>query len=717
LEYVGYQSCDELPAVDVPSQMLLSGLLMMADWIASNSYYAPLIPLEESFDNAIYPQRIDELWDKLALPDQWLPYNSFMDEEAFKERYGFLPNAMQRAMLQIAENADSSGIYIIEAQMGLGKTEAALSATEVLAAKWSLEGVFFGLPTQATANGIFPRMKAWVESMTDGNRFSIKLIHENAMLQKDYRELLLQGSATQNEDAEDGGLIVHNWFEGRKQALLTSFVIGTVDQMLMAALQQKHVMLRHLGLAGKVVIVDECHAYDAYMNCYLERALEWLGMYDIPVILLSATLPSQRRVKLMEAYHGGKFKTTSDKWKNNQAYPLITYTDGDEIKQCEVPVDTKSKRIVISKSSLNDVAPILKERLLHGGSAGVILNTVNQAQKTAELLQREFPDYEVVLLHARFTMADRQGLEEKVLQSLGKHSVPKERQLIVVGTQILEQSLDIDFDVMITQLAPMDLLLQRIGRLHRHEGRVRPKLLQAPICFVTDCGELDEGSKLIYGEWLLRRTNELLTDAIELPKDISPLVQETYRVLEEDSGLYECWQEQVNKQKIKEGKAKAHRILSKKELDETMHGLLNPHLGNREADALAQVRDGESAISVLLMVSKDEGYVEFLPWQSRGELLSMDHVPAAEECRKILLQKVQLPRLFSVYKYNACVSELEKLNIERLLEWQRSPWLKGELVLLLDENLSAELCGYRLQYSKQRGLVYEKEDQDGGERV
>ncbi len=130
---------------------------------------------------------------------------------------------------------------------------------------------------------------------------------------------------------------------GNKQALLANFVIGTVDQLLLAALAQKHVMLRHLGLAGKVVIIDECHAYDTYMNCYLDRALEWLGWYKVPVILLSATLPARRRAELVEAYQQKKAVPDAP-WKTSCGYPLLTWTDGAEVKQTAIPPDAPVKR-------------------------------------------------------------------------------------------------------------------------------------------------------------------------------------------------------------------------------------------------------------------------------------------------------------------------------------------------------------------------------------
>jgi CRISPR-associated endonuclease/helicase Cas3 len=552
-------------------------------------------------------------------------------------------------------------------------------------------------------------MKSWVEKQSDGNLLSIKLAHGTAMLQKDYSDLF-HGYARQNEDDDSRGLIVHSWFEGRKQALLSSFVIGTVDQMLMAALQKKHVMLRHLGLAGKIVVIDECHAYDAYMNCYLERALEWLGIYGVPVILLSATLPSKRRAKLIEAYHGKQFAAEPCGWRDNDAYPLLSYTDGNSVKQCVIPVDTPCKKIRIVRTEADEITKILKERLADGGCAGVIVNTVAQAQEMAGKLREQIPNYEILLIHARFTMADRQKIEEEILRRLGKSSVPEDRRLIVVGTQILEQSLDIDFDLLITQLAPMDLLLQRIGRLHRHGYRERPKLLSEPVCVVCGCRELDEASRKIYGDWLLRRTRELLPDALCLPNDISPLVQETYRDMKEDEELYPFWVEQMEKQAIKENKAKSHRILAVRDLEETMHGLLDQNVGDRESDALARVRDGEASISVLIMVRKEVGSVSFLPWQSQEERIPMDHVPSEDECRKILLQKVQLPRPLSVYRYDECVAQLEKQNREYLEEWQHSRWLHGELVLLLAEDLTAELCGYTLKYNNQYGLICEKEE-------
>ena len=162
--------------------------------------------------------------------------------------------------------------------MGAGKTEAALVCAEILAAKTKRTGVFFALPTQATSDGIFPRLLDWIKNLDTDSVHAIELAHGKAQFNEDYQALRLFGGDANVGEDEDDGVIVHQWFGGPKKTLLADFVAGTIDQLLLAALKQKHVMLRHLGLAGKVVVIDECHAYDAYMGQYLYRALNWLGV-------------------------------------------------------------------------------------------------------------------------------------------------------------------------------------------------------------------------------------------------------------------------------------------------------------------------------------------------------------------------------------------------------------------------------------------------------
>ena len=158
LQDCGFDDTTELYDLDPQEEVLLTGLLIMADWIASNTEYFPLIPVEELGSMQDYPARVDRAWEKLALPFPWEAQPGIADPQEFAVRFGFAPNAVQRAVLEAADTAAEPGILILEAQMGVGKTEAALAAAEIMASRFGLGGVFFGLPTQATANGIFPRL-------------------------------------------------------------------------------------------------------------------------------------------------------------------------------------------------------------------------------------------------------------------------------------------------------------------------------------------------------------------------------------------------------------------------------------------------------------------------------------------------------------------------------------------------------------------------------
>lgn len=543
LECAGFSELSDLPDMAVPAQVVISGMLVTADWIASNTTYFPLISADNKGEFGDYPKRIENAWTTIGFPNMWESKARFgLDDEAFKERFGFLPNPTQADIISTATDAESSGIYIIEAPMGLGKTEAALALSEILAARSGAGGMFFGMPTQATSNGIFPRLEKWAGGLAEDEQtlLAIKLAHGNAALNEDYRELFT-GHSNLNIES-DSGLIVHDWFSGRKQTLLSDFVIGTVDQLLMAALKQKHVMLKHFGLSGKVVVVDECHAYDAYMSQYLDMAIKWLGIYKVPVIILSATLPEKRRAELIEAYtdsekHRAKHteayvdkKIADEAWKHSLAYPLLTYTENNTVKQKALAFDGENKEVSVRRIIRDEVAATAGYAVERGGCVGVIVNTVRKAQEIAAELQSAFPKAEVIIMHAQFIMTDRAKREEQILKRVGKHSTPESRRgLIIVGTQVLEQSLDLDFDLMITELCPMDLLLQRTGRLHRH-NRVRPQGLETACCFVLDETDdsFDSGSAAIYGEWLLMRTRALLPNKLTIPSDIPLLVQQTY---------------------------------------------------------------------------------------------------------------------------------------------------------------------------------------------
>ncbi len=735
MERAGYHSAEEMPRLSMSAQVLLSGLLIVADWIASNTEFFPLLPMDEDGADINLEKRLESGWRRLAFPHRWQPDRLRVDEEEFYSRYGFRPNAMQHMVWEVAGQEERPGLIILEAQMGGGKTEAALEAAVVLASRAGNGGVFFGLPTQATADGIFPRLERWAEGQSEQEQHAIRLVHGMAEFNGDYQKLLLGDTCIMEDES---GLMVHNWFEGRKQSLLPEFVVGTVDQLLMAALKQNHVMLRHLGLAGKVVIVDECHAYDAYMSVYLDRALFWLGRYGVPVILLSATLPQKRRHEMTAAYLGKIHAERIEGWEADLEYPLLTWTEGKKIRQKAIPVDSPARKVKLDRISDEKVADRLKEVLADGGCAGIIVNTVKRAQQMERRLKELLPQMEIIIHHSRYVMPDRSEREEMLMKRLGKYSLPADRNgLIVIGTQVLEQSLDIDFDYLITDLCPIDLLLQRIGRLHRHD-RQRPLLLAAARCSILCAGEeLEEGACKIYGKWLLARTKEFLPEQIILPEDISPLVQAVYaepsqEVLAQGENK-ELWEACCKRRGVKQETAEAFCVAAppaarKFGKPRNMSGWLNTDIGRGESRARAAVRDGDTPLEVLVMVlygdpqKGEERKIGFLPWQYGGAEVAWDRTPSEEEGERIARQRLKLPAFLytsswtdskeemktAIDREYAIIASILKSNQENIPEWGHSRWLKNEMILLLDKNLETRLGAYRLHYSRESGLEMEK---------
>lgn len=714
----GLTSVQQLSVLSIPEELLLTGLLTMADWIASNTEYFPLIDADQMDGRELYPARVEQALAELRLTAPWESECPHMDERDFFARFGFAPNAVQKAVTGVAASMAAPGIIVLEAQMGVGKTEEALAAAEELAGRFGFGGVYFGLPTQATANGIFGRLKAWAQTQSEETAHSLRLAHGAAELNDEYRSMF-SGSAHTEEDGDaESGVLVHQWFQGNKQSLLADFVIATVDQLLMAALRQKHLMLRHLGLAGKVVIVDECHAYDTYMNCYLERALAWLGTYGVPVILLSATLPAERRAALVQAYLGTTMPDAP--WKQSCGYPLVTWTDGGEVRQRTIPGTAEKRTVEMQRITDQTLCDFLKNRLVQGGCAGVIVNTVKKAQGLAEQIRQNVPGADVLLVHAQYIQPDRAAKEKTLLERLGKGSGrPQRDHLIVVGTQVIEQSLDIDFDLLVSELCPMDLLLQRIGRLHRHDRDDRPGILKKACCALLDTGTdaYDPGSTAIYGEWLLWKTRQLLPPTVTLPDDISPLVQKAYAQMDAGPVSDPRWDAYRLQEAKKAQRARAYVILPPEKHErmpqrDVLDDWMRDTGARTDASARMAVRDGDPSLDVLVMVQQADGAITFLPWQEKGREVPADCVPSAQTSQKIARQKLRLPGWFSRrWNIERVVRELEEQNRALLSAWQQAPLLKGELVLLLRSDFTAELAGMTIKYDRENGLTYQK----GGE--
>ena len=538
----------ELPGwLTVPSpatQVLLEGIVIESDWIASNGEVMPgiwdlgQISVESSRRralDAVGRLRFSPGW---TLPDL---------DDVFAERFGFPPRPLQSATQAACAAMPAPGLVIVEAPMGEGKTEAALVAAEMLGRRFGAHGLFVGLPTQATTDAMFSRVKQWLAGVHPGA--ALALSHGKSIVNAEYAALVPWRSGEVGVDCGCDVYSPSQWFSGRKRLLLSPHVVGTIDNILIAGAQVRHVALHHLGFAQKVVILDEVHACDIYMSQFLERALRWLGASQVPVVLLSATLPPSIRRRLITAYTG------QDRDVAN-GYPQITVATAEGIATYHPPATaTKTLRLEIldepglggtnSAAADTAVGNLLADRLSEGGTALVIRNTVRRAQNLYTHLKERFPDTFVLLLHSRFTAADRAGHTDELLAKLGDTSKGAVRppRLIVVATQVAEQSLDIDADLLVTDLAPIDLVLQRAGRLHRHTANdpLRPPRLRDPTVVVTRMREASAAADprmglpqrppgFVYPTALLARTAQLLyrTASFTLPDDVVGAIAEVY---------------------------------------------------------------------------------------------------------------------------------------------------------------------------------------------
>ena len=697
----------------------------MADWIASNTYFFPLIGIFDDTDIDM-DKRCEHgftKWRYSNQSDMWLPEVYADCKGLFKERFGFEPRDVQSIFAQTISDAKNPGLVILEAPMGLGKTEAALVGAEELAVKSGRSGLFFGLPTQATSNGIFPRIISWLkkQSVELGEKRGLRLVHGKAFLNEEYNNL----TSASNIDVDgNDGFVVNQWFSGKKTAILDDFVVGTVDQLLMMALRQKHLALRHLGLSKKVVVIDEVHAYDAYMDQYLNMALEWLGAYNVPVILLSATLPKKSRVDFIKHYLTGKGVKLSKEDMSSlmlEDYPLITYTDNDKALTVKDFAPIEDKRIEIKYTDTESLPNLLDSLLDGGGNVGVIVNTVKKAQNIAKELSEKFGDENVMLLHSSFIATDRVKNEEKLMKYLGKDG-DRPDKLIVVGTQVIEQSLDIDFDVMISDIAPVDLLIQRMGRLHRHTRDNRPKKHEKPVLYVLGNDknlEFESGSKAVYGGYLLARTGYFLGDSIRLPSDISRLVQEVY-----DENIEPDLPDELN-EKYSEYKAEYKALVNSKESRAGTYRLSSPVLKKRiskepnligwlnnqsrnsgEEEGNSQVRDTQDTIEVIALKKIRDGYTTFDSSEDISK--SIEDVKTA---KKLASCTIKLPnRLSKTYNIDKTIRELEDFYINNLQKWDNSAWLKETLCAMFDENNECSINGVNMVYDKKYGLISKGEN-------
>ncbi|MFM5464400.1 CRISPR-associated helicase Cas3' [Aeromonas simiae] len=529
----GEVTVDELA---LPAINWLAGLTAIADWIGSNVEWFSLgIRHDDLRDHYTDAKRLAH---QALMAIGWRPFAPLLSEpEPLDRQLGrmlaadqpVMPRALQQQGIALLQTSQGPALLLVEAPMGEGKTELAFMAHLHLQRTLGHRGFYLALPTQATGNALFARARLFMDAFAHDQAPDLQLIHGGAARQ----EMMAALNDVWGEDGKQReGVEAARWFSRRKRPLIAPYGVGTIDQALFSILNVKHHFVRLWGLANRVVVLDEVHAYDTYTEGLIEALLRWLKGLGCSVVLMSATLPTQRRDGLLKAWRVDPAVLPA------LAYPRLVLADDrglawdDQIESREMaPV-----RLAGCGTTPEDLLCVALEALTHGGCGAIIVNTVERAQQLYALLKTQaLADLTLLLFHARFPADERAQREAEVLATFGKEGKRPARALLV-ATQVVEQSLDIDFDFLISDLAPVDLLLQRVGRLHRHQRPHRPEPHRQPVLTVAGLtpGTLPDLAttrwRFVYDPYLLAMTWVRLLDetCLQLPKDIDRLVQAVY---------------------------------------------------------------------------------------------------------------------------------------------------------------------------------------------
>ncbi len=614
------------------ARSLLAGFCAVCDWVGSNA---------EVFDYRA---------PNTALPDYYNARLAQIQSSALLVRFGLLASASAYSGVNALLNSDENesprgvqteidnlpatpGLTLIEAPTGSGKTEAALAYAWRLLDAGVADSIVFALPTQATANAMLLRLESFAGRVF-GNA-NVVLAHGKRQFNEAFQKLAESGKRTTAQGKVEAAVQCAAWLaNSRKRVFLGQVGVCTVDQVLLSVLPVRHKFVRGFGLAKSVLIVDEVHAYDAYMHGLLGEVLRQQKATGGSAVLLSATLPANLRAKLLQTWDASG--------QDDAPYPALWHATQGTVIPRTVSDDQQPKQREVETEclKLTDAFPdaALIERIIQAAEAGaqvaIVMNLVDDAQRLARQLRKQTA-IAVDLFHARFRFIDRKKKEDACLAHFGRNA-PRSQGRILVATQVVEQSLDLDFDWMLTQICPVDLLFQRLGRLHRHAREHRPAGFESPRCTVLSVDGDDYGlHKLIYGNTrVLWRTEQLLrsTERIVFPKAYRDWIERVYSsdVWDDESGTiygeYLSWKDE---QAAREDKAKQLTTMTvssfRDEEGVTLSGL---------------TRDSEMSLNILPILPDgrllDGQNLADLPEREQAEVLNLNAVPAPASWHKLL---------------------------------------------------------------------------------
>ncbi|ADP09971.1 hypothetical protein EJP617_02900 [Erwinia sp. Ejp617] len=661
-----------------PVSPLLAGFCSVSDWLGSWSseetfrYQSSVEPLDNYFAQR-YASDAAIVLERSGLVAQMKPWSGVA---ALLEK-GHAPRQLQTLVDRLP---DRPGLTLIEAPTGSGKTEAALAYAWRLLAGGQADSIIFALPTQATANAMYARLERLATQLFEQPNFI--LAHGYARFNPAFDAVKQRAANVQQ--AEEGWAQCCEWLSrGSKRAFLGQIGVCTVDQVLISVLPVKHRFIRGFGLGRSVLLVDEVHAYDSYMYGLLEAVLRAQSAAGQSALLLSATLPVHLKQRLLATYPGDPAAQLSS------AYPLVTWRGQTQQRHFDLsatpehlPAETT---LLLEPRYLAECEPdeLLLQQMVAAAAAGaqvcLICNLVDVAQKTWQRLMA-YGQAEVLLFHARFTLTDRIAKERQVLEYFGPHGDRRQGR-ILVATQVVEQSLDVDFDWLITQLCPVDLLFQRGGRLHRHQRNRRPAGFSQPLLTVLLPDAEGYGrSGYIYGNTrVMWRTQQLIeaqgATALPFPAAWRQWIERAYRPDSDDAEPvwvqegYQAWE-----QKEFEKRASARLMLKQAE-----HA--TPFSDN-DQPVRALTRDGEMSVALIPYCDSEQGKVLL-----DGQVL--DRLSELARPEALVLNRVNVPQSWQS-------AFLQPMDEEGII------WLPGRLV---DEK--TEFAGkgqYHFTYSHHEGM-------------
>ncbi|GAA2998572.1 CRISPR-associated endonuclease/helicase Cas3 [Actinokineospora diospyrosa] len=504
----------------------LAALTTLSDWIASdtnNFAYATTNNL------TAYQQHVEHAADAAVARLRWTPWKP---PRGFVDLFGKDPRPLQVTVGDLLRGRTEPALVVIEAPPGDGKSKAALYASALFITALGLSGVYIGNPTRAISNQLYLEVAELLKGQAQ-----VSLVHADS---RDFLdEQRVSPEAVCQDGAEGGDVAAAEWFT-RKKALLAPVGVGTVDQALKTVIRSGHVFVRLASLSGKVVVIDEVHGYSTYMSTLLERVLEWLGAMGVPVILLSATLPSGKKDALVRAWRSGAGGNDKVDVQLEEGYPRVTVADTTTTKvvPTEAAEVNQSRTFRLKHLADDEVADWVVTEALLGRAVAVVHNLTRRVSVTHDAVVerlREVPEAqrpEIVVLTGTLAHKPRRDREEQLRQLLGPEGQRPVNGMIVLGTQVLELGLDLDFDALCTDLAPVDAMIQRAGRVQRHRNTAGTELTLA-FTGVTDSPtgpRFPPHLHTVYPRLIMLRTWAQLRhlEPITLPSDIPELVDSVY---------------------------------------------------------------------------------------------------------------------------------------------------------------------------------------------